>query len=54
MSEDQLSFHYFRMYDTNKDHTLDGVEIIHAMTSHWDEHEGTKGMKARHENAKTT
>ncbi|CDW58617.1 EF-hand 7 domain containing protein [Trichuris trichiura] len=37
MSADSVKFHYFRMYDVNKDARLDGTEIIKAVThSHAD------------------
>ncbi|KFD53223.1 hypothetical protein M514_05933 [Trichuris suis] len=32
MSADSVKFHYFRMYDVNKDARLDGTEIIKAVT----------------------
>ena len=32
MTERQRQFHYFRMYDYDKNYRLDGLEIIKAIT----------------------
>uniref|UniRef100_A0A1I7YAQ1 EF-hand domain-containing protein n=1 Tax=Steinernema glaseri TaxID=37863 RepID=A0A1I7YAQ1_9BILA len=37
MTPEQLQFHYFNIYDLNKDGHLDGVELVKAIT-HYHEH----------------
>lgn len=32
MTPEQLQFHYFNMHDLNKDSSLDGIELIKAIT----------------------
>jgi Ca2+-binding EF-hand superfamily protein len=34
MTQDEILFHYFRIYDGNKDGRIDGIDIYKAMTSH--------------------
>lgn len=36
MTPEQLQFHYFNMHDLDNDESLDGIELIKAIT-HFDE-----------------
>ena len=34
MSDEEKSFYYFKLHDSNNDDALDGLELLHAATHH--------------------